>query len=97
MSAGAQVAIAQVLVAHLGRGLPLGAAIEAPRLHVEVTDAGPRIACEPGIGAAQLPWPVRAFPALAMFFGGVGAARWSPRAGLDAATDPRRAGSAFAS
>ena len=85
-------AILQVLINHLVLGLPLQAAIEAPRAHVEFPDAGYRVAYEPGLAIDELDVPARPFPALSMYFGGVGAAAWHPARGFTAASDPRRTG-----
>ncbi|MDX1577130.1 MAG: gamma-glutamyltransferase, partial [Gemmatimonadota bacterium] len=65
-------------------------AIHHPRLHVELADAGPRVAHEPGIPASALPFPTRPLDAPSMFFGGVTAAAWSREAGFDLGADPRR-------
>ena len=47
---------------------------------------------EPGLPVGKIALPRRQMPAGSMMFGGVGAARWSPDAGFEAAADPRRAG-----
>lgn len=87
-------ALAQVLVNFFDFGMTLQEAVDHPRLHVELTDAGPRVAHEPGLPAAKLPFPDRAFPKRSMFFGGVAAALWNPRAGFELGSDGRRGGGA---
>lgn len=86
-------AILQVFTNHVSAGMSLQEAVDHPRLHVEETDAGPRVAAEPGIAepaGGAMPW--RRFAARSMYFGGVGVASWSAQDGLRAAADPRRAG-----
>lgn len=85
-------AILQVFVNYANAGMPLVEAIEHPRLHLEATDDGLRVAAEPGIPTdlGGVPW--RVTPELSMYFGGVGVAEWSPSGGLVAAADPRRSG-----
>ena len=99
-------ALQQVIARVLG-GTELHEAIAAPRLHVELTadaaiDADQEsvtVAIEPGVDPAAVGYPVRAFPDLDMFFGGVTAAIRSNGEGTDpnssglaAAADPRRTG-----
>jgi gamma-glutamyltranspeptidase/glutathione hydrolase len=85
-------AILQAFVNHANAGMPLSDAIGHARLHVEDTEAGPRVAAEPGVPGpvGDLPW--RFLPERSMYFGGVGAVRWSPESGFVAAADPRRDG-----
>jgi len=85
-------AILQTLVGHLRVGLSLAEAIERPRLHVAIEEKGPVALYEPGLPVGKIGLPRRQMPAGSMMFGGVGAARWSPDAGFEAAADPRRAG-----
>ena len=85
-------AILQVLVNHIYLGMPLNEAIARPRAHVEFNDDEPIAACEPGLPVDELTMPSRTFDALSMFFGGVGAASWSPETGFSVAADPRRTG-----
>ena len=85
-------AIMQVLVHHLGAGIELQEAIAHPRLHLEFRDQQWQVAAEPGLDCASLGLPVRAFDALSMYFGGVGATRLDANNALVAAADPRRAG-----
>jgi len=88
--------IAQVLLNFVHRGMTLPEAVEHPRLHVEVLEATPTIACEPGLPVTAFEdGVVRAFPARSMYFGGVEVALWDPASGSYGSTDPRRTG-AFA-
>ncbi|MFW6083915.1 MAG: gamma-glutamyltransferase [Gemmatimonadota bacterium] len=85
-------AILQVFVNHASAGMALQEAVDHPRLHVEDTDAGPRVAAEPGVpDPVDIDMPRRRFDARSMYFGGVGVASWSDEDGLRAAADPRRA------
>jgi hypothetical protein len=47
---------------------------------------------EKGLPVESIDLPRREMPAGSMMFGGVGAARWSPRTGFEVAADGRRAG-----
>ncbi|MFQ5634384.1 MAG: gamma-glutamyltransferase, partial [Gammaproteobacteria bacterium] len=85
-------AMLQALVGYLQIGLPLEEAIRLPRAHVEFTEEGVRVACEPGLPTDDVTIPQRHFDALSMYFGGVSAAAWSPTAGFTVAADPRRTG-----
>ncbi len=86
-------AISQVLVNFMHLGMALTDAIEHPRLHVEVFDGEPTVAFEPGVPLARDGTRARRpFPDRSMYFGGVQAALWDPRAGLFGAADSRRAG-----
>lgn len=87
-------AILQVFANHAHAGMPLAEAIAHPRLHVEATEDGPRVAAEPGVPRPDTDLPWRMLPGPSMYFGGVGAVRWSEEAGFAAAADPRRAGGA---
>ncbi len=89
-------ALAQVLALYVAGGLDLAAAVAHPRVHVRVRpDQEPPVRVDheedldlPG----DLDLPTLAMHRHAMYFGGVGAAVWSPRGGLVAAGDPRRTG-----
>ncbi|MBS1880961.1 MAG: gamma-glutamyltransferase [Actinobacteria bacterium] len=88
-------AILQTVVRTVEQGLPLAAAIEAPRLHFE---AG-AVQAEPGIDPAALDrleaqgLAVVRWPAINLFFGGVQAVARDPRTGaLSGGGDPRRGG-----
>lgn len=90
-------AICQALANHLQLGMPLAQAAEQARLHVEFAAAGCRVACEPGPPLQAVTLPVRRFEQLSMYFGGVGAAAWSPERGFSVAADPRRSGGTWCS
>ena len=82
----------QVLFNHIQLGMPLQEAIAYPRTHVEFDDDRPIAACEPGLPVHAAMMPTRQFETLSMYFGGVGAACWSPESGFSVAADPRRTG-----
>jgi gamma-glutamyltranspeptidase/glutathione hydrolase len=88
-------AILQTVVRVVEQGLPVDAAVEAPRLHFE---AGV-VHAEPGIDPAALERieqrgiAVLRRPAINLFFGGVQAVARDPRSGqLSGGGDPRRGG-----
>jgi gamma-glutamyltranspeptidase/glutathione hydrolase len=88
-------AILQTVVRVVEQGLPVAAAIEAPRLHFEQG----LVQAEPGIDEAALArlqsrgLPVGRRPAINLFFGGVQAVARDPRTGaLSGGGDPRRGG-----
>ena len=89
-------AILQTVVRTVEQGMPVAAAVEAPRLHFE---AGV-LQAEPGIDEAALARieargvPVARRPAINLFFGGVQAVARDPSSGeLSGGGDPRRGGS----
>lgn len=82
----------QVMLNHVRLGMDLEAAVEHPRLHVEESDEGPRVACEPGLPTGELELPVRRFDGPDMYFGGGAAALREAGGGLVLAADPRRGG-----
>ncbi|WP_265444911.1 gamma-glutamyltransferase [Flexivirga meconopsidis] len=88
-------ALSQVIARYCLTGDDLQAAIDAPRLHVQLT--GERVQVdhepEPAITEAirQLGYDDVEHQALAMYFGGVGAAYRTAQGDLGAAGDPRRA------
>jgi gamma-glutamyltranspeptidase/glutathione hydrolase len=89
-------ALMQVLGRYFLGGLPMQAAIDAPRVHVRILDDGtPRVdhVVDVGVAAAVEALGLQSFShgATSMFFGGVGAARRLADGTLDAAGDPRRA------
>lgn len=88
-------ALAQVLGRHCLHDVDLAAAIEAPRLHVELTADRPRVHHEPDdafvAGIARIGATAVAHEQLDMYFGGVGAAYGTDAGELGAAADPRRA------
>lgn len=85
-------AIFQFLVSYIHFGMPLAEAVAHARLHVEHSADGDRVAVEPGLPTAEIAIEQRHFDAPSMFFGGVGAATWSPDSGFAVAGDPRRQG-----
>ena len=85
-------AIAQTLLGHVNGGLALAQAVAVPRAHVRIRggdllDHEADWQVPPGLDL-----PTRSMPVHSMYFGGVGAASWTPARGLDAAGDPRRIG-----
>ena len=85
-------AVLQCLVNALQIGMPLDTAIAHPRLHVDTTADAARLMSEPGLPLPPLDLPVTTSASIGMYFGGVGAAGFNPRAGFSVAADPRRAG-----
>ncbi|MBW3605682.1 MAG: gamma-glutamyltransferase [Actinobacteria bacterium] len=86
-------AVAQVLYHHLDLGADLDTAVQRHRLHVETVRGRRTISCEPDVPIGSPDgYDVRIFDESHMFFGGVAAARWSPSAGVDVASDHRRGG-----
>jgi gamma-glutamyltranspeptidase/glutathione hydrolase len=85
--------LAQVLLNFVKLGMSLTEAVAHARLHVEVFEGRPTIACEPGVPITECgDLVVRRFPDISMYFGAVGAAMWDPIGGLFGAADPRRSG-----
>ncbi len=82
----------QALVNYIRLGMPLAEAIGHPRAHVEFGADGVTAACEPGLPVGSVSMGLRHFDSLSMYFGGVGAASWSPTDGFAVAADPRRTG-----
>jgi gamma-glutamyltranspeptidase/glutathione hydrolase len=87
-------AICQVLVNILDFGLPLAAAVNAPRLHLEQE----LLSIEPGFGQTSLSElrgtlpALHEWPALNLFFGGVHAVQMGADGQFEGAGDPRRDG-----
>jgi gamma-glutamyltranspeptidase/glutathione hydrolase len=83
-------AILQTLVNVLDLGMPLEAAVLAPRFHAE----GDLFAYEAGARTADLDryGQVLPFEEPNMYFGGVNAVRRTPEGPFEAAADPRRSG-----
>lgn len=88
-------ALLQVMLNFMRMGLPLEAALAAPRLHVEKIPGGWQAAVEPGLPLEAVPMPCRQFDALSMFFGGAGAVLRGADGTLTASADPRRQGAAL--
>ena len=86
-------AIAQVLSNYIQLGMPLEVAIDHPRLHVERFEDNLSVAFENRLSLNNLTgWQPRCFPAHSMYFGGVQAALFHEKNGLQAVADPRRTG-----
>jgi len=85
-------ALLQVLVNYMMLDMRLSDAIEYPRVHVELGQDDYCVAYESGVPVDQLSCQGRKFDSRSMFFGGVGAAKWSPAHGFTVAADPRRNG-----
>jgi len=81
--------IASTLLRYTDEGLALQAAVDAPRMHLEVNDVV-AASVEPGIAPTTI--PTVEFPEHAMYFGGVQAVSWHPDRGFEGAADPRRTG-----
>ncbi|MDE0083600.1 MAG: gamma-glutamyltransferase [Gammaproteobacteria bacterium] len=85
-------ALFQTIVNLIDFRMPLADAVAHPRVHVERKDGVVQAAYERGVPVGSIGLPVREFEELHMFFGGVGAALFSPSAGFTLASDPRRDG-----
>jgi len=86
-------ALLQTITNFVHLGMPLHEAVNHPRLHVEWSTAdAPCVAYEPGMPVSELDVASRAFDGLDMFFGGVGAVRFSPPGTFEMAADVRRTG-----
>jgi gamma-glutamyltranspeptidase/glutathione hydrolase len=85
-------AIAQVLALFVNGGLDLHTAIAHPRMHARVREDVLLDHEEDLLMPDGIEIPTRAMPVHSMYFGGVGAALWTPNLGLIAAGDPRRSG-----
>ena len=86
-------AIVQTILGALDRGLTVGEAVDAPRLHFE----DGVVYAEPGIDLSEVraaDLAVADFRERNLFFGGVQAASLSQHGRLDGAGDPRRGGAA---
>jgi gamma-glutamyltranspeptidase/glutathione hydrolase len=87
-------AVLQVVVNVVGHGLPVGEALEAPRIHLEE----PHVHCEGGCDPneldrlAEMGYEVVRWRRSNLYFGGVAAVEVRPDGTLDAAGDPRRGG-----
>jgi len=85
-------ALHQVLVNRLEFKMPLEEAVAHPRLHIDTSGDTDRLMAETGLDLPDTDLPVRVFPELNMYFGGVGAALYDDSHGFEVASDPRRAG-----
>ena len=84
----------QVVVNVLGHGLPVGEAIDHPRVHVDE----PHVHCEGGLDARELDrleaagYDIVRWRRRNLFFGGAAAVEQREDGSLAAAGDPRRGG-----
>ena len=85
-------ALQQFLINYLLFEMPLAEAISHPRVHVDTSGESPRLMAEPGLDLPDTDLPVKVFPELVMYFGGVGAAVFDSVNGLASSADPRREG-----
>ena len=85
-------AMHQFFVNALQLGMPLGEAVAFPRVHVDTSGNEDRLAAESGLDLPITDLPLKTYPELNMYFGGVGAASFSVDGGFDVAADPRREG-----
>lgn len=86
-------AVSSVLVNFIHLGLSLSESIDHARLHTEMFDGAPTVSYEPGIDVSRVTgFDTRRFPDRSMYFGGVQASLWDPRAGFFEVADTRRSG-----
>ena len=85
-------AMQQFLINYLLFEMQLDDAIAHPRVHVDTSGKSMRLMSEPGLDLPDTDLPAVEFPHLGMYFGGIGAAVFSPSDGLATAADPRREG-----
>jgi gamma-glutamyltranspeptidase/glutathione hydrolase len=90
-------AILQALINHFHLNMPIADAINHPRCHVEFAADDYRVAYEPQLPVCEINVPSRSFEQKSMYFGGVGAASWSPLSGFNVAADSRRSGGTWTS
>jgi gamma-glutamyltranspeptidase/glutathione hydrolase len=85
-------ALHQFLVNFVQLNYGLRDAVAHPRLHLDLSQSGCRIATEPGLDVPDDEFPVSAYAGLSMYFGGVAAALYDTANGFEVAADPRREG-----
>ncbi len=85
-------ALHQFLVNALLMEMPLAKAIAHPRVHVDTSGESDCLAAEAGLDLPDVELPLKVYPEINMYFGGVGAASFDKHAGFDVAADPRREG-----
>ena len=85
-------AMQQFLINFLLFDMQLEDAVAHPRVHVDTSGSCVRLMSEPGLELPDTDLPVVEFPEIGMYFGGIGAAAFSPSHGLMPAADPRREG-----
>lgn len=88
-------ALHQMLVNFVQRGLDLEQAVSHPRLHVKLGGDSAEVAVEPGLDIPETNLPLRRYPDISMYFGGVAAALHEQSAGFSVAADPRREGGTY--
>lgn len=90
-------ALHQFLVNYLQLDMSLADAVAHPRIHLQVGEKGNLLALEPGLDVGDIEVPIRRYPEIGMYFGGVVAATYDIDDGLRAAADPRREGGVYIS
>jgi gamma-glutamyltranspeptidase/glutathione hydrolase len=90
-------ALHQFLVNFVQMEMPLKAAVNQSRMHLEVRGPEPLLAIEPGLNLPDISLKIKQYPEKGMYFGGVGVAVHDPVGGFDVAADPRREGGTFIS
>ncbi len=85
-------ALHQFLVNHLQMDMDLVDAIGHPRLHIDTSGDAERLMAEPGLDLPDIDINTHTASRIGMYFGGVGAARFSASGGFEVAADPRREG-----
>jgi gamma-glutamyltranspeptidase/glutathione hydrolase len=90
-------AIHQVLTNFLQFDMTLHEAIAHPRLHVDTTGDEDQLCAEPGLDLPDLDLPLRPFPDIGMYFGGVSVASYDGDRGFEVEADSRREGAVFLS
>ena len=85
-------ALLQFLINFVQLGLELEDAVAHPRLHLELNEWPGRIAVEPGLPIPDIGLPVKSYPEIGMYFGGVGAVLRNADGSFQVAADPRREG-----
>jgi len=81
-----------VLSGLLDRGLPLAAALHAPRLHWDRTVLQVEPGLDPALPTLRQHWPVHEWPRRDLYFGGAHAVGRSREGAVEAAGDERRGG-----
>ena len=85
-------ALHQFLVNHLQMDMGLVDAIGHPRLHIDTSGDAERLMAEPGLDLPDIDINTHTTSRIGMYFGGVGAAKFSASGGFEVAADPRREG-----
>jgi len=90
-------ALHQFLVNYIQLGFSLRDAIAHPRMHLAIDDEHIELAIEPGLDIGNMDIPVKRYPEIGMYFGGVVAAVFDVDNGFSVAADPRREGGTYVS